>query len=387
MIHVTLPQLCAFLDDELAESSAELVRRHLSECLECTERFGRMEEQDEVLGRILNDEPAEEFFEQLCASIPLGQAEAKKAEAPGASKQTRPSPGAKGPVPGAKAPPQPTKSAPLSKPEPAARPAVVRSALPAPARPRRRAEDRERAVSGMTAAMITAGVCLVVAASVAWVALRPRHAEAPAPPESARAETGRTESPPVEEAPAVEPGPTPEELLERSAAEQPIEPPAETSPPAEPSSPEPAAPENLIDRAPRHFVPVRKVITQTIIERPAKAPAPLPSPPPVAPKPDPAAAVRSAKSASLEAAKTRAPEAFDRSADAWARAIPLLENAPETLALARREWAQARFQAWAAEPTAARRDSAIAATRQYLLYAPPGPERDQAWTWLGRLKH
>jgi len=55
--------------------------------------------------------------------------------------------------------------------------------------------------------------------------------------------------------------------------------------------------------------------------------------------------------------------------------------------MARREIAQARFQAWAESPSAARREAAVTATRAYLLYAPPGPERDQAWTWLGRLKH
>ena len=67
--------------------------------------------------------------------------------------------------------------------------------------------------------------------------------------------------------------------------------------------------------------------------------------------------------------------------------MPALANSPEDLAMARRELAQARFQSWAEAPSAARREAAITAARAYLLYAPPGPERDQAWTWLGRLKH
>jgi hypothetical protein len=155
----------------------------------------------------------------------------------------------------------------------------------------------------------------------------------------------------------------------------------------------PPVAEKLVERAPQNFVPVRKIITETIVGPSAGTRAPrLPETPAtparVAPTPDAsAAAVRDAKSASLDAATSKLPTAFDKSADAWERALPLLEDAPEALASARREWAQARFQAWAADPTRARRDAAVASSRQYLLYAPPGPERDQAWTWLGRLKH
>ncbi|HEU4724165.1 MAG TPA: hypothetical protein VFU59_02595, partial [Candidatus Eisenbacteria bacterium] len=223
---------------------------------------------------------------------------------------------------------------------------------------------------------------------------------------------------PSAEAPSTgDAGPTPEDLLERSAepptdspepvidesvaatspepepqevAPEPPAPKAEVrkTPAPKPRAPEPA-PERLVERSPKNFVPVQTVITQTIVAPPASNDAPAtPKPSRAVSQHDPAAAaVRAAKSASLEAARTKLPAAFDKSGDAWERTLPLLETAPETLATARREWAQARFQAWAADPTPARRDAAIASARQYLLYAPPGPERDQAWTWLGRLKH
>ncbi|HEU4726117.1 MAG TPA: zf-HC2 domain-containing protein, partial [Candidatus Eisenbacteria bacterium] len=279
MIHITLPQLCAYLDDELAESSAELVRRHLSDCLECTERFGRLEEQDELLVRILSDEPEEEFFHALSASIPLGAStdgerrtapafDAASAE-PSAKKRGKVKPSKK-PEPVAKAkakatttpvakpvvipapppaaaavvtppvvappavtsavatPPEPepvTESAPMSEidAEPASEPAPVaarpRAERPIPARrdrkpaptPRRRAEDHEPAFSMRTATIVVV-VCVVVGASIAWVATRPRDA-APTPP--APTPLAAQEAPSAEAPSTGDAGPTPEELLER----------------------------------------------------------------------------------------------------------------------------------------------------------------------------
>ncbi len=399
MIHVTLPQLCAYLDGELAESSAELVRRHLSECLECIERFAKLEAQDEILIRILADDPQEEFFQCLSASIPLGQ------------------------------------------PASAERPAPAEREKPVPSHAGRRAEDKRRNRLGPRTAWIAAGIaaaiCCVVAGSAAWVAFRPAEPEPVVPPmvverQNAAAET----TPPVEMEPLREQPPEP---LAEPHSEQPSEPmaepqhdpteappqetasasePAPAPTPAQPSELPPVAatpngarargdkapapkgeatkkpkPEHHAERAAQNVVPVRTVITETIVEPEAQHAAPVPVPvPPGAPLPstpsDPVAlALRDAKSASLEAAQSKLPASFDKSAEAWERALPLLENSPEALAGGRRELAQARFQAWAAEPTPARREAAIASARQYLLYAPPGPDRDQAWTWLGRLKH
>ena len=342
MIHVTLPQLCAYLDGELAESSAELVRRHLSECLECIERFAKLEAQDEILIRILADDPQEEFFQCLSASIPLGQ------------------------------------------PASAERPAPAEREKPVPSHAGRRAEDKRRNRLGPRTAWIAAGIaaaiCCVVAGSAAWVAFRPAEPEPVAPPmvverQNAAAET----TPPVEMEPLREQPPEP---LAEPHSEQPPEPMAE--PQHDPT-------EHHAERAAQNVVPVRTVITETIVEPEAQHAAPVPVPPgaplPRTPSDPVALALRDAKSASLEAAQSKLPASFDKSAEAWERALPLLENSPEALAGGRRELAQSRFQAWAAEPTPARREAAIASARQYLLYAPPGPDRDQAWTWLGRLKH
>lgn len=562
MIHVTLPQLCAFLDDELAESSAELVRRHLSECLECTERFARLEAQEETLVRILSDEPEEEFFQQLCASISLGQPDpaerrapvqeakpvskkdakrkSKTKAAPEPAKKPQPArretvaasvwdepiaparaagaappvvvhevpvvpptvapvipppvspvvsapvvpvaaepvvPVAAAPVPPvAAAPVAPALAAPVTPIVPAApapareehvvgraerlmreepaplqaeRPVRVANAHARPVRrmmvqPQRRADDPAPNSLSPRAAAIVAVVCCLVAGSIAWVTLRPRNNQTPSAPrveQSAPSESGAKasapspeelldrssppapvevtqESPAPESMPSNDPAPeilqsetnapdtppsdeiattgttaTPTEMEPEVAAPTPAPPPPKKKPASVPkaapaTTPAPS-PERLVERAPKNFVPVRTVISQSVVAPSGESSAPAPVTPtnPLT-KPDAGAvAMRDAKSASLEAAKTKTPAAFDRSSEAWERAIPLLQSAPEQLAVARREWAQARFQAWAADPNEARREAAIAATRQYLLYAPPGPERDQAWTWLGRLKH
>ena len=335
MIHVTLPQLCAYIDGELAEASAELVRRHLSTCLECTERFALLEAQDEVLFRILGDDPEEEFFQSLSASIPLGT-------------------------------PAPV--------EPAA--ATTRRSRPR-VEAKRRMGDRTHAMSSPFAAWSAAVVCCIVAGSAAWVAFRPK-TPPPLVPPTRVAEERRA---PLESTPPVDLEATPEATADPSEA-----------PLSEPAS-EPVtmkAPEPFVERAPQHFLPVRTIITETIVSSQAENPAPSARPGTARPNsvPDPSAVVlRDARSASLEAARSKLPASFDKSADAWELALPLVEKTPETLALARREVAQSRFQAWAAEPTEARREAAIASARYYLLYAAPGPERDQAWTWLGRLKH
>ncbi len=377
MIHVTLPQLCAYIDGELAEASAELVRRHLSVCLECTERFATLEAQDETLLRILGDDPDEEFFQSLSASIPLGTPASVESAA------------------------APTK----------------------PSRPRGKAKDREgdraSTFSYAPTAWIAAAVCCIVAGSAAWVALRPKAPalaippmpaaevrraplEAPPPveldvtPETASEPTpepaeARSPEPPSEPVAVIAPEPVPAPAPSLAVAEgvQALAPAVEhVIPPSRKPKPTPA-PEPFVERAPQHFLPVRTIITETIVPSQVESSAPS-EPPPAGPKnaPDPStAALRDARSASLEAARSKLPASFDKSADAWERALPLVEQTPEALALARREVAQSRFQAWAAEPTEARRESAIASARHYLLYAAPGPERDQAWTWLGRLKH
>ena len=74
MIHLTMNQISAYVDSELPEASIELVRLHLSSCLECAERFGHLEEQEEALGRLLVNDPGDGFFagfaEQVLSYMP-----------------------------------------------------------------------------------------------------------------------------------------------------------------------------------------------------------------------------------------------------------------------------------------------------------------------------
>lgn len=62
MIHLTMNQISTYVDSELPDASIELVRLHLSSCLECAERFGHLEEQEEALGRLLVNDPGDGFF-------------------------------------------------------------------------------------------------------------------------------------------------------------------------------------------------------------------------------------------------------------------------------------------------------------------------------------
>jgi len=87
-----------------------------------------------------------------------------------------------------------------------------------------------------------------------------------------------------------------------------------------------------------------------------------------------------------EADRVRTAEAHDAAAAAWEEAIPELQSDPDELAAGRREIAAARYQAWTEGGTPDRRQAATRAVRAYLLCAPPGADRDRAWTWLAALK-
>ncbi|HET9950850.1 MAG TPA: zf-HC2 domain-containing protein [Candidatus Eisenbacteria bacterium] len=496
MIHLTLQQLSAFLDGELTEASTELIRRHLSECDACTLRFARIEAQEEVMVRILVDEPGDAFFVELSESIAKAttggksaptakRSEAKKTKAADRTAVTpRPKPELRpAPKPEPKPTPKPeakpavtSEPKPAPKPEPppapAPRPAIVSRPEPAPAAPARppapnsetrpilygrRVEDKKRRAPGAAIAWIAAAVLCVIVMSAAWVGLhrgdgapravpRPDADRAGAPVESAPLDVSAppavaTNEPTPEPMPPVATPtpadthappeaasqPVPEVALDRApepeptlaptpapapaaAPEKPHEKPAKPKATARADrssegslrimvpgrqeaavTPKPTAPtpERLVERPAQNIVPVRTIITETVVspdDRDADPP-PATTAPPARTTASPARLIQEAKSASLRAAKSKDPAAFDDAASAWERAMPAIGSSPEELAMARREIAQARFQAWAESPTASRREAAVTAARAYLLYAPPGPERDQAWTWLGRLKH
>jgi hypothetical protein len=171
----------------------------------------------------------------------------------------------------------------------------------------------------------------------------------------------------------------------RAKAIQPPPPPRQRTPATGAPAREDARP---VERAPRHIVPVRTIVTTTNLDSSGGAAEDAPGTESET-APDPAATARdfaSATQRSLHAARAMTAPAFEAAATAWEGLLPRLAGEPEREATAWREAAQARFQAWYVGPTPARRDAAIHAVRAYLLYAPPGPDRDQAWTWLGRLK-
>jgi len=422
VIHLTLQQLSAFLDGELTEASTELIRRHLSECATCTGRFARLEAQDEIMAKILVDTPDDEFFRGLLESI--GSGNAGRVEVP-AEPEAEPALGVN--------PPAETKPAVVPETKVKAKDPVrvskpPRSEAPVTARtpkPQRRAEDVVRNARRVTAGRIAMVIIGVLLASVGWVVLHggmkairvlriPAPVVAPepspmAPDSEPRSDATDPSEPEPTASPAVEAPPTAEPSSSGDVAAQakslpeteaPAPMPAPAPAPAQKSGPKPArkpAPkaEPLVERPVQNVVPVRTIVTETVLDPDApseSAPTPAPTATPTAPTPtEPSAltiarVVGDAQSASLRAAQTKDPVAFDDAALAWERAVPMLSTSPEDLALARREVAQARFQAWAEAPTPARRESAIGAARVYLLYAPPGPERDQAWTWLARLK-
>lgn len=508
MIHVTLQQLTAYMDGELTDASTELVRRHLSECPECTGRFARLEEQEDWLVRMLKDEPDDDFFRHLKASIsladpaqagkarpgdPRGKARgAKPAPAPAAAPRPKALPPPKvvarqgaapaaatpltalPPSPAPATPPTPpalpappalptplaagTPPAPPARPASPVAPASTERSRPAPPSPLRTVNARNRregdALRAASFNWIAATICVLLGIGIAYVAWGPkggqpsnaggnahdsgsdpmwdsvtsngteaseegarREGNAPLTEPEGESMPGAEEAAPLPsmeehdgsrtEAPVTSPASGPDPRSSRARETTPLA--ASLAPalalPASPAprgvtrrektppktAPTPApTPEKLVDRAPHHLVPVRTLITETVVAPADTAPAPAPSTPAgpavASPSARTAAALREANTASLDASQSKRPEAFDAAATAWERTFSLLDGAPEEMAAARREWAQARYQAWAAEPTPERNERAIASARAYLLYAPPGPQRDQAWTWLARLK-
>jgi hypothetical protein len=164
VIHLTLNQISAYIDAELPEASIELVRLHLSSCLECTERFGHIEEQEGALARLLVNEPGDPFFEHFTERV-LGPVPVKvepvavKAE-PVAVKKLEEAPASKRPEtpPVSKRPEAPSVS---TRPERSETPLEV-----APRAPKRK--------GGAARFLLPAAALLLVASAVAVLVTRPR---------------------------------------------------------------------------------------------------------------------------------------------------------------------------------------------------------------------
>lgn len=149
MIHLTLNQISAYIDSELPEASVELVRLHLSSCLECTERFGHIEEQESAIARLLVHAPGDPYFERFSERV-LGPVPAGMGETAAAVKKPAP-----------------------------ARAAVME---PAPAREHRPPDSTSvatepRRKGGRARLLLPVGALLLVASAVAVLATRPEIAE------------------------------------------------------------------------------------------------------------------------------------------------------------------------------------------------------------------
>src|SRR5712671_3424183 len=326
VIHLTMNQISAYIDGELPAASVELVRLHLSSCLECTERFGHVEEQEDALSRLLVNDPGEPFFagfaERVLGPVPTPEERKARAEAaaPAHVEQAPPTHVAApthAVVP-AHAPVPPRASAPIEEPAPRAAIAKTPAAeTRTPARGRR--PDKARIA-------ILASALVLVTSAIGIVSLRGRTLDSP----------------------------TASWIVEH------LDP---TSWFRGPSSRSPQ--QDVVDRRPEPASTDSSSSVPTVVDSGALD----------------RAAARSAMAESV-----RSPEAYDDAADAWTDALPLLENDPEELASGRREVASARYVAWSLMPTPNRRNAALDAVRAYLLVAPPSPERDLAWKWLAHLK-
>ena len=65
MIHVTIQQLSSYLDEQLAQGSADLVRQHIEACPECGTRLGAFSRMDEAITRALTHDPGDGVLERI----------------------------------------------------------------------------------------------------------------------------------------------------------------------------------------------------------------------------------------------------------------------------------------------------------------------------------
>lgn len=69
MTHLTQEQLSARLDDALAPAQVAEVDRHLAECESCRAALASLAAQDDALGRVLEHDPGDAYFESFAARV------------------------------------------------------------------------------------------------------------------------------------------------------------------------------------------------------------------------------------------------------------------------------------------------------------------------------
>ena len=441
MIHVTIQQLSSYLDEQLNQGSADLVRQHLAECSECESRFGTLSRMDAALTRALSHDPGDDIFRRLEREIAsaLGpDAVTKAAEILGDAPAKASTPSSMEPKKQSSATPaKPSKRAPISNagtkatadrvrdvPSTAWTPRVERG-RPERASPERGATERgrtERAThaqsqdpgrhkSGSSAgawvavfslAIIAGSVGVVVSHTGAvqgWLdgliskpnftVPKPGTQAVPNDPVTTELATSDSAGAAVDVMALIDPAPVPASESQTSHA----------SLPPPPGSPRRNTSNELEPVDDSSEFTEEETTPQTMRADEVLASGASGSygsgasarghggdrrdDPYAGLRPESQAAVREAERVHEQTLFHPTAEQFDVAAIRWERALEGLSG-PEQVTI-RGRLADARYRAWEAGPTATRADAAMSAIRSYLLFAPPGTTREEAKARLQRL--
>ena len=390
MIHVTIQQISSFVDDQLAEGSADLVRQHLSECSECHARLDAIRRMDAALSRALAHDPGEAAFRRIEAEVESEIRGAVPAGTPvSRPMNVTPTPRPQAPV---TSPPRTARTAVPSRvastpPNVSSRGAVEleRSATPSGRRREPKHSSAGLWITTLSLALIAGSAGVVVSHSgtvQSWLdglISKPNFKVAsPTGP----TDTLATGAPGVVEDSIW----TSDELM---AATVPPPPSSTTEHPLPSPPPRLGTASSREDDTDWEGEETGTVEPQTMMadEVLADSPDPGSSANRVDPyeslRPDVREVIREAERQDQMAVFHPMAEQFDRAATLWERAIQSM-NGPEQIT-ARGRLADARYKAWEAAPTAARHDAAEVALRSYLLYVRAGTERESTRSRLTKL--
>jgi anti-sigma factor RsiW len=383
VIHLTVQQLSSYLDGQLVGMASDNVQSHLAACRDCSTRFALLERIEAILSDALSIDPGEEFFRELEAEVgsrirERGQRDKDSSTPAVSSVRFLESPAPRG---------ADTRAA-----------TVTQRAEPSATRRRRSAAPKR---SGSSSAWLAFALLAVVAGSVgvvvsrttfvsSWIApllgLGPleRSVASRALSPEATPETTSTESLTAEPSDS-----TPPTTGSARHDWNPWEPPSSASSTVDdetaPGSGSGSESDATVDGGPEQAEPSTmrgdEVLASPDSSRRSRASSPDPfrtlgteSLGPVR------AAQQLSDMANADPTATR----FEAAADGWDRALDTMGGVPEQVSV-RQLLADARYRAWQSEPTRARAESAKAAIKTYLLFAPSGWEREQAKTRLARL--
>jgi hypothetical protein len=412
MIHVTIQQLSSYVDEQLAGDSADLVRQHLSACLECERKLSALARMDEALARALTDHPGDDLYQRLEREIASalaaeGNARAEEVVAVTPERAAPSTPARSRSVPTGIAAAGPARThAAVASPGSSPKPQRSEPAPSAPQRPPKKESSAGLWITVFSLALIagSAGVVVSHSGSVqGWLdglvsnpnfttrtpgASIPQPAVDTEPPATADAAAGTqdaafatdmlaTSQPEASRAPGTAPAP-PRSLA--PSEKETIDTNDDVDWDAEGLDGEETSPESMrADEAMSY--PGAPASSSSASGRGSGG----------SKRDDPYANLRPETQATLREAERvheqtlfhPTAEQFDIAARRWEEALEGLTG-PEQVTV-RGRLADARFRAWEAGPTDGRADAAMAAIRSYLLFAPPGISREEAKARLARI--